>query len=374
MTIQHHETVIIGGGQAGLALGYHLAQLGRACLILDAGERVGDSWRGRWDSMRLFTPARRDGLPGMPFPADKHSFPTRDAMADYLQAYAKRFELSVRCRSRVDALGRRDDGRFLLAVGEERHTADNVVIATGPFQRAHVPEFAGELDPRITQLHSSAYRNPRELPDGPVLVVGPGNSGADIALELSAERQVSLSGAIGPQIPFDIEGRSGRLIFPILWQVWSHVLTFGSPIGRRALPKIKAGQEPLIRVKRQWLAKAGVEFVPRTVGIRDGRPLLQDGTVVDVASVVWATGYRPQLDWVDLPVIGPDGDVVTDHHGVVAGEPGLYRVGREFLYAFNSHTVGGVGRDARRIARLIASAKPAPARDEFPALARSEVA
>jgi putative flavoprotein involved in K+ transport len=320
--------------------------------------------------MRLFTPARRDGLPGMPFPARKHTFPTRDAMADYLQAYAERFELPVRCRSRVDALGRSEDGRFLLAVGEQRHTADNVVIATGPFQRPHVPEFAGELDPRITQLHSSVYRNPRELPDGPVLVVGPGNSGADIALELAAERRVSLSGTIGPQIPFDIEGLSGRLIFPILWQVWSRVLSFGSPIGRRALPKIKNGKEPLIRVKRQWLAKAGVEFVPRTVGTRDGRPLLEDGTVVDVSSVIWATGYRPQLDWVDLPVIGEDGDLETDHRGVVAQEPGLYRVGREFLYAFNSHTVGGVGRDAKRIAALIAEM---PAHDEFPAPAPSEV-
>jgi putative flavoprotein involved in K+ transport len=371
MTIAHHETVIIGGGQAGLAMGHHLARLGRSVVILEAGERVGDSWRGRWDSMRLFTPARRDGLPGVPFPAPKHSFPTRDAMADYLQAYAERFELPIRCRARVDALGRGDDGRFLLAVGEERHTADNVVIATGPFQRAHVPAFADELDPRITQLHSSAYRNPRELPDGPVLVVGPGNSGADIALELAADRRVLLSGTIGAQIPFDIEGLAGRLIFPILWQVWSHVLSFGSPIGRRALPKIKREREPLIRVKRQWLAKAGVEFAARTAGIRDGRPLLEDGTVVDVASVIWATGYRPQLDWVDLPVIGEDGDVETDHSGVVAREPGLYRVGREFLYAFNSHTVGGVGRDAKRIAKLIAAA---PARDEFPVLTPSEVA
>jgi putative flavoprotein involved in K+ transport len=371
MTIQHHETVIIGGGQAGLALGYHLAQLGRPFVILDAGERVGDSWRGRWDSMRLFTPARRDGLPGMPFPARKHTFPTRDAMADYLQAYAEHFELPIRFRARVDALGRGENGGFLLAVGEQRHTADNVVIATGPFQRPHVPEFAGELDPRITQVHSSAYRNPRELPDGPVLVVGPGNSGADIALELATERRVSLSGMIGPQIPFDIGGLAGRVIFPVLWQVWSHVLTFGSPVGRRALPKIKSGKEPLIRVKRQWLAKAGVEFVPRTVGIRDGRPLLDDESVVDVTSVIWATGYRPQLDWVDLPVLGEDGDIETDHRGVVDREPGLYRVGREFLYAFNSHTVGGVGRDARRIAKLIDAT---PARDGFAVLVPSAAA
>jgi putative flavoprotein involved in K+ transport len=370
MTTEHHETLIIGGGQAGLAAGYHLAKLGRSFLILDAGARVGDSWRSRWDSMRLFTPARRDGLPGMPFPAAKTAFPSRAEMAEYLERYAERFELPVQGGARVDALGRADSGRFLVAAGERRYEADNVIIATGPFQRAHVPEFAADLDPRITQLHSSHYRNPRELPDGPVLVVGGGNSGADIALELAAERRVSLSGALGPQLPFNIEGTSGQLIFPLLWQVWSHVLTFGSPIGRRALPKIRAGREPLIRVKHRHLAQAGVELVPRVVGTSDGRPQLADGTVLGVASVIWATGYRADLDWIDLPVLGADGDVETDHRGVVPGEPGLYRVGRAYLYAFNSHTVGGVGRDARRIAKLIAATEPV--HDELAALVPSE--
>jgi putative flavoprotein involved in K+ transport len=363
MSIHRHETVVIGGGQAGLAVGYFLSKLGRPFVILDADPRIGDTWRGRWDSMRLFTPARRDGLPGMRFPAPKHSFPSRDDMADYLETYAATFELPVHSGVRVDALGQ-SDGRFLLAAGERRYEAVNVVLATGPFQRPHLPDFAGELDPRITQLHSSAYRNPRELPDGDVLVVGTGNSGADIALELAADRRVSLSGELGPQIPFNIEGTSGRLIFPLLWQVWTHVLTFGSPVGRKALPKIQAGREPRIRVKRKQLAAAGVEFVPRTTGVRDGLPVLGDGgAVLEVASVIWATGYRPAHDWIDLPVLGEDADVATDHHGVVASQPGLYRVGREFLYAFNSHTVGGVGRDAERIAHRIAST--AGHNDEF---------
>jgi len=364
MSIHRHETVVIGGGQAGLAVGYFLSKLGRPFVILDANPRVGDTWRGRWDTMRLFTPARRDGLPGMRFPAPKHSFPTRDAMAEYLELYAATFELPVHSGVRVDALGR-SDGHFLVAAGERRYEAANVVIATGPFQRPHVPGFAGELDPRITQLHSSAYRNPRELPDGDVLVVGSGNSGADIALELASDRRVSLSGELGPQIPFDIEGTSGRLIFPLLWQIWSHVLTFGTPIGRKALPKIDAGREPRIRVKRKQLEGAGVEFVPRTSGVRDGRPLLADDSVMDVASVVWATGYRCAHEWIDLPVLGENGDVETDHHGVVASHPGLYRVGREFLYAFNSHQIGGVGRDAERIAKRIATT--AANSDEFDA-------
>src|SRR4051812_3314678 len=236
-TVERHETIIIGGGQAGLAMAYHLAQLGLPFVILDANACIGDSWRSRWDSMRLFTPARRDGLPGRPFPARKHSFPTRDEMAAYLEDYARHFELPVRTGIRVDALGLADDGRFMIAAGERRYTADHVVVATGPFQRAHVPGFAAELDPRITHMHSSTYQSPADLPDGDVLVVGAGNSGADIALELAADRHVLLSGDLGPQIPFNIEGVAGRLMFPVLWQVWSHVLTFGSPIGRKALPK-----------------------------------------------------------------------------------------------------------------------------------------
>jgi putative flavoprotein involved in K+ transport len=276
-------------------------------------------------------------------------------MADYLESYAAAFELPVHTGVRVDALGRTDAGMFLVAAGDRRYEADNVVIATGPFQRPYVPEFAGELGATVTQLHSSAYRNPRELPDGDALVVGAGNSGADIALELAAGRRVLLSGDLGGQIPINIEGLSGRMMFPILWRVWTYVLTFGTPVGRRALPKME-GNEPRIRVKRKHLVAAGVESVSRTVGVRDGRPLLADGTVVDAATVVWATGYRPAYDWVDLPVLGAGGEIETDHAGAALSQPGLYRLGRPFLYAFNSHTVGGVGRDAERIARRIAAA------------------
>jgi putative flavoprotein involved in K+ transport len=353
--LETFETIVIGGGQAGLAAGYFLARLGRPFVILEAGRRIGDSWRQRWDSMRLFTPARRDGLPGMPFPAPKHSFPTRDEMANYLEEYVRRFDLPVRTGVRVDALGRSEVGRFLIGAGEQRFESDHVVIATGPFQAPHVPEFADQLDPRIVQLHSSQYRNPRELPDGDVLVVGAGNSGADVALELVADRAVKLSGKLPAEIPFAIEGRSGRLIFPLLWQVWTRVLNFGTPVGRKALPKIKAGKEPLIRVKRKHLQAAGVEIVPRTVGVREGMPLLEDGTVMNVAAVVWCTGYRPSHRWIDLPVLDEDDDLANDHHGLVAQEPGLYRLGRQFMYAFSSHTIGGVGRDAQRIVKVIAS-------------------
>jgi putative flavoprotein involved in K+ transport len=355
-TVEQHETVIIGGGQAGLATGYFLSKLDRPFVILDANARIGDSWRGRWDSMRLFTPARRDGLPGMRFPARKHSFPTRDEMAAYLEDYAERFGLEVRGGVRVDALSRSDEGSFMIAARDRRFEAENVVLATGPFQAPRVPDFADRLDPRIVHMHSSKYRNPSQLPDGDVLVVGIGNSGADVALELAQGRRVWLSGEVGGHIPFDIEGPVGHVVFPLLWQFWFHVLTYGSPIGRRALAKIGAGKEPLIRVKPKHLAAAGVEFVPRTAGVENGLPVLDDGRVLDVAAVVWCTGYRAQHDWIDLPVLDERSEVITDHFGAAESEPGLYRVGREFLYAFNSHTIGGVGRDAERVAKGIAAA------------------
>ena len=353
------ETIVIGGGQAGLSAGYFLSRREGPFVIMDAGERIGDVWRKRWDSMRLFTPARRDGLPGMPFPARKHSFPTRDEMADYLETYAARFELPVRTGVRVDALARSATGRFLVAAGDQRFEADHVVIATGAFQAPYIPDFAHRLDPRIVQLHSSDYRNPALLPDGDVLVIGAGTSGADIALELATDHRVRLSGELPAEIPFAIEGASGRLIFPVLWQVWTHILNFGTPIGRKALPKIKAGKQPLIRVKRKHLDAAGVEVVPRIVAVRDGIPVLDDGATVDPSTIIWCTGYRNSHDWIDLPVLDEEEDVASDHHGVVAHEPGLYRLGREFLYAFNSHTIGGVGRDAERIVTLIA-ATPEP--------------
>ena len=354
--VEHFETIVVGGGQAGLALGHHLAKRGRQFVILDGGARIGDTWRNRYDSMRLFTPARRNGLPGVPFPAPKHSFPTGQEMADYLEAYAERFELPVRCGVRVDALGRAASGRFLLAAGDQRYEADNVVIATGPFQRAYLPDCARELDPRIVQLHSSEYRNPAQLPDGDVLVVGGGTSGADIALELAADRHVVLSGELPAEIPFDMEGLSGRLIFPLLWQVWTHILNVRTPVGRKVLPKIRGGHQPLIRVKRKHLAAAGVELAARTESAQDGLPRLADGRVVEPAAVVWCTGFSPWHAWIDLPVLDEESDIATDHTGAALAEPGLYRLGREFLYAFNSHTVGGVGRDAARIAEQISRA------------------
>ena len=350
---ERFETVIVGGGQAGLATGYHLARLGRSFVILDAGARVGDPWRGRWDSLRLYTPARYSGLPGWPFPGDPFHYPARDEVADYLEAYAARFELPVCPGIRVDRLSRQGD-RFLVTAGDRRFEAANVVVAAGAYHHPRVPGFAAELDPAIRQLHSSAYRRPDRLRDGGVLVVGAGNSGAEIALELSASHPVWLSGRHPGNEPARAGSRFDRVATPAIWFAFSRVLSVDNPVGRRLRPKLLTAAAPLARVRRRDLAAAGVERVPRTAGTRDGLPLLEDGRVLEVANVVWCTGFRHDFGWIDLPVFDDHGEPRHDR-GVVADHPGLYFVGLFFLSSVTSALVGGVGRDAGHVAAKLAS-------------------
>ena len=351
---ERFQTVIIGGGQAGLSVGYHMRRRGLPFQILDAEARVGDTWRSRWDSLRLFTPARFNGLDGMPYPAPPHYFPTKDEMADYLEEYAARFELPVRGGVRVDRLERRGES-FLLSAGDRRFEADNVVVAMASYQRPHVPSFASELDRNIVQLHSADYRSPMQLRGGPVLLVGAGNSGSEIARELARCHTVWMSGRDVGHVPFRIEGRAARLglLWLVLKVLFHRILTVRTPPGRKLRPKAISGGGPLIRVKPGDLDRAGVRRVPRVAGVRDGLPFLEDGRVLEPANVVWCTGFRPGFDWIDLPV---HGEIEPTHRsGIVESQPGLYFVGLHFLHAMSSTMIHGVGRDADRIAAAIES-------------------
>jgi putative flavoprotein involved in K+ transport len=354
---EHIETLVIGGGQAGLSVGYHLARRARPFVILDASQRVGDAWRQRWDSLRLFTPARYNALAGLPFPAPAHSFPSKDQVADYLEAYAARFELPVRTGIRVDRLSRNAD-RFVVAAGDRRFEADNVVVAMATYQVPWVPPFAHELDPGIVQLHSAGYRNPSQLHDGAVLVVGAGNSGAEIAAEVATRHPTWLAGRESGHVPFRIEGAAARLIFlPLLYRVIGHrVLTVDTPIGRKMRPRLLSHAAPLVRVRPKDLAAANIQRVPRVAGVRDGRPLLEDQRALEVANVVWCTGFRPDFSWIDLPILGENEPL--HYRGIVASEPGLYFAGLFFLYAMSSGFLPGIGRDAEHIANHITSREP----------------
>lgn len=358
---EYFETVIIGGGQAGLSVGYHLKQQGRPFVILDANKRIGDAWRKRWDSLRLFTPARYSGLAGWRFPAPAMAFPTKDEMADYLESYAARFDLPVRTGVKVDRLSREGD-RYVVAARDRRFEADNVVVASGAYQRPRIPTFAPELDPGIVQLHSSEYRDPSQLQEGGVLVVGAANSGADIALEVSRDHRTWLSGRHPGQEPFRPGSRWDRLLLPVVWFMASRVLTVKTPFGRAVRRKFRAQGAthvglPLARVRPKDFTAAGIERVPKTTGARGGLPVLDDARVLEVANVIWCTGFLPDFAWIDLPVFAEDGGPIHDR-GVVQSEPGLYFVGLVFLYALASSLVGGVGRDAEYIAKHIASREP----------------
>jgi putative flavoprotein involved in K+ transport len=345
------DTMIIGGGQAGLAMGHYLKSQGRKFVVLDENPRVGDAWRLRWDSLRLFTPAKYDGLPGAPFPADPLSFPSKDDVAAYLEGYAARFELPVLNGVRVERLWREAD-RFIAASGGQRWEAHNVVVATGSSQSPKVPGFASELAPSIVQIHSSEYRNPAQLQEGPVLVVGLGNSGAEIGIEVCRTHRTLLAGKPSGEIPVKHGRTAARFVLPLVRFLGLHVLTLGTPIGRKAAPAVKAHAAPLIRTKSKDLAAAGVRFVPRVAGVENGLPVLADGTRLEVSNVIWCTGFQDDFGWID-PAMLDHGGLPLQRRGVAVDSPGLFFLGQEFMYAAVSATLPGSCRDARYLAGRI---------------------
>jgi len=347
---ERFEVVVIGAGQSGLAVGRELARRGMRFLILDASERVGDPWRRRWDSLRLFTPARFDALPGMRFPAPGDTFPTKDEMADYLEVYAEHFGLPVRCGVRVERLARSGEG-YRLETSSGVIEADQVVVAMANYQERKIPDFAVKLRPDIFQIHSADYRNPGQLREGDVLIVGAGNSGAEIAAELAGAHRVWLAGRDTGQVPFRIDGLPGRvLLLRLVLRVLFHrILTVRTPVARRVRPKVLGIGGPLIRVKRRELHALGVERAPRVAGVENGLPRLEDGRVLDVDNVIWCTGFHPGFDWIDLPVLNEHGRP-RHRSGVARDVPGLYFVGLHFLHALSSAMIHGVARDAKRIA------------------------
>lgn len=346
-----YETVVIGAGQAGLAAGYHLAARGKPFVILDGADRVGGSWLERWDSLKLFTPAGHNGLPGAPF-GGGYSFTPREDLIGYLERYVETFDLAVQLGTRVDGLFREGDG-FRVTAGPESFLADNVVLATGYHRVPKRPAFAAELSAGITQLHSAEYRNPGQLQPGPVLIVGAGNSGAEIGIEVGRTHPVLLAGRNVGYLPIEMRGWQGKLMFPVIWWVWEHILTEDRKPGRKVQAESLEGHgEFLIRQKEKDLLAAGIERVARIAAVVDGRPQTEDGAVLDVANVIWCTGFEAGFGWIDLPGLDASGRLANER-GCVRDQPGLYVLGQEFQYMFNSHTVGGVGKDAAYVVRRI---------------------
>jgi putative flavoprotein involved in K+ transport len=323
-------------------------------VILDASARIGDVWRKRWDSLRLFSSARYSSLPGMRFPAPGSYFPTKDEMADYLEAYASRFQLPVRSGVRVERVYR-GESSFQLETSDGHYSGAQVVIAMSSYQNPKAPVFAGELRPDIVQLHSSAYKNPTQLRPGSVLLAGAGNSGSEIALELARHgHRVIMAGRDTGQVPF----RPHTFLAQHVWcrlllrLMFHYVLTVSNALGRRVRAKVLRLGGPLIRVKEADLRAQRVERAPRVTGVKQGLPVLEDRRLLNVDNVIWCSGYHTASAFVDLPIFDADGEP-RHQAGIVADEPGLYFVGLHFLYAMSSSMIHGVGRDAQRIVRAL---------------------
>jgi putative flavoprotein involved in K+ transport len=339
------DVVVVGGSQAGLAMAWHLARQGLRFVVLEAGLEVGHVWRSRWDSLKLFTPAQYDALPGMPFPAPADTYLTKDPVADYLQAYVAAFDLPVRLNARVTRLSQTDDG-FEIQTADEVFRARQVVVATGPFQVPFVPPMAAKLDPSVTQLHSVDYRNPQALPDGPVLVVGGGNSGFQIAEELAATRTVDLS--IATRYPMLPQRMGGRDLFWWLTRLGLLRVTVASRPGRRM-----SRRDFVIGTNRRQLEKAGVRFRPRLVDAEGRMVRFADHSLLeDVGVVVWATGYRSDYGWIHLPGVVLEGHVV--HRRGVTEVPGLYFLGLSWQHTRGSALLGFVNDDAAWLADRVA--------------------
>jgi putative flavoprotein involved in K+ transport len=340
---ERFDVVVIGAGQAGLAIGFFLARAGRRFLIVDGADSIAAAWRSRWDSLRLFTPRRYDSLPGLPFPGDPDGYPTRDEVVSYLEQYAAAFELPIELASGVRSLDA-DGGRFVVALEERQIEADQVVVATGPFQVPRVPALADELAPNLFQTHSTNYKLPSDVPEGTVLVVGGGNTGFQIAKELSATHPVQLAvGSRQTPLPQTLLGRD---LF--WWLTKTRLLkkTIESRLGRRMRDR-----DTLIGSSPRQLQRYGVELKPRAVAASGCTVSFADGSELDVDAVIWATGYRPDHSWIKLPVADPDGRL--RHRRGVTDVPGLYFLGLSWQHTRGSALLGWVKDDAEFIAEQV---------------------
>jgi putative flavoprotein involved in K+ transport len=337
-------------------MGYFLARQGRRFVILEAADSIGAAWRTRWDSLVLFTPRRYSALAGLPFPGDPDGYPTRDEVIAYLRQYAATFDLPVELNSEARSLTR-EDGRFVVGLEDRLLEADQVVVATGPFQVPNVPRLAGELAPELFQKHSTGYERPSDVPEGKVLVVGGGNTGYQIAKELAASREVTLAvGSRQKPLPQRVLGHD------LFWWLTKTGL-IGKPVDSRIGRRLR-GSDTLIGSSPRELGKRyRIALKPRVVGAGGRTISFADGSTLEADAVIWATGYRSDYSWIDAPVVGADGRV--QHRRGVTEVPGLYFLGLSWQHTRGSALIGWVKDDAEFIAGQIAATatEVAPERD-----------
>jgi putative flavoprotein involved in K+ transport len=351
------DTAVIGAGAAGLHVGRLLAARGVRFELFDEHARIGDSWRERYRSLRLFSPRPFLSMPGLRPDLRRFGFPTGVQLADYLERYAQHFSLPVRLSTRVAELSRLADGRFRLELaGGDEVLAERVVVTTGAHRVPIVPDFARELDPSIRQLHSVEYQGPEQLADGPVLLVGAANSGTDLALEAALEgHPVTLAGRHPGHVPVDIDTPIGNVLTGIFINRLRRV-TIDTEKGRATKAAARGHGVMLVRNKVADLERAGVELVGRIEHVEAGRPVTADGAVIQAATVIWCTGSRPELSWIRIDGVTDDAGYPIEQRGMATGCPGLAFVGMPFQYSLMSATLMGMERDAVYVVEALAAA------------------
>lgn len=350
------DVLVIGGGQAGLAMGYFLAERGLSFVIADANPEVGHMWRSRWQSLKLFTAGQYNNLPGMRFPADPDTYPGKDAVADFLKAYVEKFELPVRLDTAVTRLSRADDGAYLAETTTGPIHAEQVVVATGPFQVPFVPPIAEQLEPGLTQLHSASYQSPEDLPEGRILVAGGANSGQQIALELADSRDVEI--AVGQKLPTLPQRPLGRDIWWWLTATRLARVPVSSRLGQRL-----SQRDVVIGGGLRELRRHGVAVRPRVTDARGRTITFEGGESAEYDGIVWATGFRIDHSWIEVTEVKGERDQVRHVRGVT-DSPGLYLLGMTWQHTRTSALLGWIGDDAAFLADQIEATKHAPAGSE----------
>lgn len=337
-----YGTIVIGAGQAGLAMGYYLKQSNERFLIIDKGQELGEVWKNRYDSLQLFTPRMYSSLPGLVLDGEQHGFPSKDEIANYLKRYADKFALPVTLNTQVQSVTRNEVGFFVETTKGEFY-ALNVVVATGPFQTKRIPAFSSSLSEDVLQLHSSEYENPGQLKQGNVLVVGGGNSGAQIAVELSERRETYLAVGKKPShFPLTIGGMS------VFW--WFDKLGILKVRNTSIIGKLlqKKG-DPLFGSELKSVVKnLSVTLKGRVVNGKNDQIIFDDSTILEINNIIWATGFQQNYEWLQVDGVFDQQNKIIHNRGI-SPVKGLYLLGLPWQSRRGSSLLQGVGYDAKHI-------------------------